>query len=482
MNRIALLLRICFLASLAACWTMVNVLPVATAADDAELTKQAAAAMRKAVQFFRDEVACEGGYLWRYSEDLSLREGEGEAKPTTVWVQPPGTPIVGLALLRAYEATGDQYYLDAAVETAHCLVRGQLRSGGWEYRIEFDPKDRKRYAYRTDLPGEKQRNTTTLDDDNTQSAIRFLMQLDLALKRKDPKIREAVDYALTKLLAAQYPNGAWPQRFDEPVRIGTSPTKRASYPETWSRTFPKEGYYGFYTFNDGAMFDVIELFFEAARLYGDERYREAARRGADFILLSQMPDPQPAWAQQYDLDMQPAWARKFEPPSITGGESQGAIRALLGAFRETGDRKYLEPIPAALAYLRASLLPDGKLARFYELKTNKPLYFTRDYVLTYDDSDMPTHYAFKVSSSLDSIEKLYERYAAGDVPKPTSDGDKPKPPSASNVRSVIEKLDAKGRWLEEGQMKTDPEGKKRQTISTRTFANNLRVLSDYLAQ
>ena len=52
-------------------------------------------------------------------------------------------------------------------------------------------------------------------------------------------------------------------------------------------------------------------------------------------------------------------------------------------------------MPPALAYLKKSLLPDGRLARFYELKTNKPLYFTKTYELTYDDSDMPTHYSFK---------------------------------------------------------------------------------------
>ncbi len=58
----------------------------------------------------------------------------------------------------------------------------------------------------------------------------------------------------------------------------------------------------------------------------------------------------------------------------------------------TKDRKYLQPIPGALAYLRASLLADGRLARYYELKTNRPLYMNRrgkTYTLTYDDSNFP---------------------------------------------------------------------------------------------
>ena len=55
-------------------------------------------------------------------------------------------------------------------------------------------------------------------------------------------------------------------------------------------------------------------------------------------------------------------------------------------YRETGQRKFLEPVPRALAYLNRSRLPDGKLARFYELRTNKPLFFTADYQLTFNIS------------------------------------------------------------------------------------------------
>ncbi len=67
--------------------------------------QEAARALRKAVEFFHSTVACQGGYLWRYSGDLALREGEGTAGPTMVWVQPPGTPTVGQACLDAYEST-----------------------------------------------------------------------------------------------------------------------------------------------------------------------------------------------------------------------------------------------------------------------------------------------------------------------------------------------------------------------------------------
>ena len=102
------------------------------------------------------------------------------------WLQPPGTPAVGEAYLAAYERTKERFLLEAAVETARALVKGQLHSGGWGEFMEFDPQQRKLYAYRVDgPPGPRARNTTTLDDDKTQSAVRFMMHADRALGFKD---------------------------------------------------------------------------------------------------------------------------------------------------------------------------------------------------------------------------------------------------------------------------------------------------------
>jgi len=464
------------------------VLPVAADASEPELRDQAADALRRACQFFRNRVATEGGYLWRYSEDLATREGEGKASDTTVWVQPPGTPSVGVALLRAYEATGDAYYLDAARQAGYCLVRGQLRSGGWDYRIEFDPDRRQRYAYRTDpgSDGDGRRNTSTLDDDTTQAALRLLMRLDKVLQFQDAKIHEAAQYALARLLQAQYPIGAWPQRFDRPPDAERFPPKRASYPESWSQTYPGRSYSHDYTFNDNAIADVIDVMFEAGRTYGQEEYRAAAERAGGFILLAQMPEPQPAWAQQYDAEMHPAWARKFEPPAVTGGESQGVMRTLMQIYRETGDRKYLEPIPRAIAYFRRCGLPDGQLARFYELKTNRPLYFTKDYELTYSDADMPTHYAFKVGNGIERIEREYQRLLSLDPSRLRTEPAEPprqaSPGQIAAARAVIAALDDRGRWVEEGRLKYHgPDDPTRRVIDCRTFIANVAVLSNYLA-
>ena len=449
-------------------------------------------ALLRAAKFFREEVASQGTYLWQYSADLSKREGEGKAAKTQGWVQPPGTPSIGMAYLNAWEATTNRYFLEAARETALGLLRGQLQSGGWAHMIELDPELRGKFAYRGEEKKKRARNVTTFDDDSTQSALRFLMRLDKALNLEDAHIHEAVQSALQSILKAQYPNGAWPQGYDEFPDSDKFPVKKASYPESWTREWPgSQQYWMRYTLNDNSLATMVDTLLEAARHYtglADETFaqlaidcRKAAERSGDFLILAQMPDPQPAWAQQYNFDMQPTWARKFEPPAITGGESQGALRTLLDLYRATGNEKFLGPVPKALDWLKKSRLPDGRLARFYELRTNRPLYFTRDYRLTYDDSDMPTHYAFKTGDRSDSIAAEYERLRKLDkagLQKPES---APKPPSVTEVNRILAALDERGRWVESGRLRYHgPSDDTREVIRSSTFAGNMNALGAYL--
>ncbi len=443
---------------------------------------QARQALRRAVRFFRREVAVGGGYLWRYRADLSRGEGERPAPRTMVWVQPPGTPAVGAALLDAYRLCGEPGCLAGAREAAHALVRGQLHSGGWDYRIEFDPQRRKQYAYRDAPPGPGSQNTTTLDDDTTQSALRYLMRVDDQLDHQDSGIHGAARYALERLLQAQYPNGAWPQRFSEPPDPGRFPVQRATYPETWPREYPDRPYYSYYTLNDNTLSDMICTFLEAAAVYDSDDYRKAAERGGDFVLLAQMPAPQPAWAQQYDRHMHPAWARKFEPPAITGSESQRVVRTLLLLFEATGNQKYLEPIPAALDYLEASRLPDGRLARFYELGTNRPLFFTKDYKLTYEPDDVPGHYGFFAACRTKALRRSFERAQSGRRAAGNAPSNRQEKPLANRAARIIASLDERGAWTEPGRLREDPSSDAdSQIIDCKTFAHNVRSLAQYIA-
>ncbi|MHC4705085.1 MAG: pectate lyase, partial [Planctomycetota bacterium] len=108
-------------------------------------------ALRKATEFFVEKVANEGGCHATYSADLGYgRSGKGGAGPTQISATGGTTPLVGLAFLEVWEATGDRYYLEAARSAAHAMVKGQMCSGGWDYTTELDPAKRRKYRYRID--------------------------------------------------------------------------------------------------------------------------------------------------------------------------------------------------------------------------------------------------------------------------------------------------------------------------------------------
>jgi hypothetical protein len=107
-------------------------------------------ALRKAVEFYWKKVSTQGGYHYYYAEDLSYGRSEHGEGPTQIEAQREATPMVGLACLRAWEATGDRFYLDAARAATEALILGQHCSGGWDYIVEFDPEKRKQYPYRAD--------------------------------------------------------------------------------------------------------------------------------------------------------------------------------------------------------------------------------------------------------------------------------------------------------------------------------------------
>lgn len=433
--------------------------------------------MRKAATFYREQVALYGGYVYYYSRDLSLRWGEGTATPTQIWVQPPGTPAVGMAFLKAYEATKDRYYLEAAHEAAGALIYGQLQSGGWTHSIEFDPQSTHAGRYRNGKG--HGRDFTSLDDGVTQTALRFLMQLDRALEFKNPEIHEAVVYAKAALLKAQFANGGFPQGWAGPVQ--EHPVVKASFPTyEWRTENRLKNYWDLPTLNDGVCGHVASTLIDAWQIYHDESCRAALARLGDFLILAQMPEPQPAWAQQYHHEMHPAWARKFEPPAIASRESQDAIQTLLRIYEATGDKKYLAPIPPALAYLKRSLLPNGQLSRYYELQTNKPLYLTHDYQLTYDDSDLPDHYGWKIDSRIAKLESALAKV------KPSIPVTKPKARTEDQIRTIMTNLDAEGRWTStySGQgLVGQPKFKKGDPfIASEVFIKNIEALADFLSQ
>ena len=464
--------------ALTACVFVASSIVGLAAEPDRKLAEEARGAIGRAVEYFHSRVAVHGGYVYYVSLDGRTRLGEGVASPDQIWVQPPGTPAVGLAFLKAYRATGDEKILQAARDAGTALIYGQLKSGGWRNAVDFDPEGKLAAAYRNGKGKNKGQNTSTLDDGSTQTALLFLMRLDETLGFKDSAVHQAAQLGLDSLLAAQFPNGAFPQVWTGPA--SDQPVKKASYPEyDWRTENRIKEYWNLYTLNDQLAGDVTETLLAAHEIYKDERPLAAVRRLGDFLILAQMPDPQPAWAQQYNYDMHPCWARKFEPPAVTANESQDVIETLMVISEKTGDRKYLAPIPRALAYLKKSLLPDGQLARFYELKTNKPLYMNTKYELTFDDGDVPTHYGWKGKSRLAAIEKRNAELEAGKTIAPARRNVKP-----DEARKIIDALDSEGRWLTTydgermtGQPKFRP-GEK--FVASETFNKNIERLADFV--
>lgn len=450
-----------------------------------EVTK----ALARAAKYFHENVARHGGYSYYVDVDLKQRWGEGRFDNDTIIVQPPGTPNVGMAYLQAYSNSRSPYLLEFAKSAGHALVAGQLESGGWTQVIHFAKPDPSQKVvqrlgnYRHPNKGQPvgDWNGSSLDDNQTQAALIFLMKLEFALRQSDPAIHEAAVFGLAQLCKAQFANGGFPQVWTKPAPAaleGALP-QQANYPDENWRTAKVKNYWDFPTLNDGLAGTVCDVLLTAHETYSDEASIAALRKLGDFLLLAQMPEPQPAWCQQYNDRMQPMWARKFEPPAITGSESQDALETLLKIAQHTKDKRYLVPIPRAIAYLRKCELPDGKLARFYELKTNKPLYMDSKYQLTYDDSDVPSHYGWKVASRLDKIERAYKAF---DEPAES----KPKKLDPAKVRQILNDLDSEGRWVStyHGEKLTGQpkfaEGQ--QYLSSAVFAMNIEVLSAYLKQ
>ena len=465
--------------------------PLRADSEQSPSPKEVRKALRKAAEFYVTKVANQGGCHGTYSEDLSYgRSGKGGAGPTQISTTGGTTPLVGLAFLKVWEATGDRYYLEAARAAAGAMVKGQMCTGGWDYTIELDPAKRKNYRYRADVDCRNQasdtrRNMTNLDNNTTQSGLRMMMRIDRALNFQDKDIHEATLYALDSLLRAQYPNGAWPQRYEKFHAPRLFPVKPANYPDSWSRKWPGYIFYSHYTFNDDCIVNMIDVMLEAAGIYKEPRYKASAEKAGDFIILAQMPDPQPAWAQQYDAQMHPAWARSCEPPAITGRESISVMRGLILLYCETGRKKYLEPIPRAVDYLkRSAWIRDGRrvIARFYELKTNRPLYITKGtriygprskghiskktslpfdgYEVTYSDKSVINHYSLIVGAeSLESIDAEHRRVLKADpatLRRPDKLRDPTPPQSAAQlsekVRVVISSMDDRGAWVQQGSI------------------------------
>jgi hypothetical protein len=334
------------------------------------------AAMKKATAFMTDKVAVGGGYVWQVLPDFSRRWGELEAKPTMIWVQPPGTATVGHLYLDAYHATGDEQFYAAAKAAADALVAGQHPRGGWNYVIDTAGEESLKDWY-AKIGGNAWRleefqryyGNATFDDAGTAEASQLLLRV--YLEKRERKYRAPLDKAIQFVLDAQYANGGWPQRFPFVENGGLH---------------GHADYTPYITFNDDVAGENIEFLLYAHQALGsnDARLVDAIERGMDIYVKTQQPMPQPAWGLQHFPDtLKPAPARTIEPQAFATHTTATNIRSMIGFYKLTGDRKFLERLPEALDWLDQVKTPQNLIApgrthpTFILEGSNTPVYIHR---------------------------------------------------------------------------------------------------------
>lgn len=383
------------------------------------LMKKAIDAIERGAEYFHS-LNIHGGYVYNYLLDKSRKWGETEYFDATIEVQPPGTPAVGVSFIIAYKATGNIKFLTYAEKAAKALLYGQNKHGGWDHTITFGKG--------------KISVDVSFDDNQTQSAIRFLMMIDQY--SDDPEIESGVINALRLMLKSQQEKGAWPHYY------------------------PAQGnYHDYATFNDGGINSCIEVMMDAYKYYKKNEYLHSIEKAGRYIYISQLPPPQPGWAQQYNEFLQPVWARTFEPPSVCPLVTIRNINSLLDIFLLTKDDFYLEPIPDAIRWMKESRLPNGKWARFIEIGTNNALYYDRGRIRVNSLEELSVErrltygYQQDLVSAFDSTENRYmqiknlgsKKYKEKITEYLSSDQYMNE--LKNDVVNIIAEQDSQGRWI-----------------------------------
>jgi PelA/Pel-15E family pectate lyase len=326
----------------------------------------AAASMLRAARFMAETVAHRGGYVWAYLPDFSRCWGELEAKRSMLWVQPPGTPSMGHALLDAFHATGDEFYYEAAEQVAQALIAAQRPSGGWNYVYDLAGRASLDEWYATVARNawrleefHLHPDNSTFDDACTAVAGQFMLRM--AIERGNAAYHAAFARVVELILVSQYPNGGWPQRY--PLQ---------------------PDYTRWLTFNDDVIGQNIKLLVMASVALGDAGLARRARAAFDCMLELQLPRPQAGWGLQHSLDGKPASARSFEPLALATHTTATNVEQLLSFYELSRDPRYLQRVPEALDWLDQVRFPDDLARRlggthptFVELATNDALYVHR---------------------------------------------------------------------------------------------------------
>lgn len=287
------------------------------------------------------------------------------------------------------------YAKPEARRVADNIVSFQTPAGGWGKNVDRDGPARvkgQHYVPVEHLPAnartgddESWSYVGTIDNNATTSELRFLARVQAAVPGAEgDKYRESFLKGVRYLLNAQFPNGGWPQ------------------------IYPLQGgYHDALTFNDDALSSVVTVLADVARRQGDYAFvsealgaeaKIACNKAIQLILKTQVivDGKRTIWGQQHDaLTLAPAGARNFEPAALSSDESADLLILLM---KQAGRSPSVEAaINDGAAWLKAHAVhgfvfeagSDGRKlrpkpgagplwARYYDIRTGKPIFGDRD--------------------------------------------------------------------------------------------------------
>jgi PelA/Pel-15E family pectate lyase len=329
--------------------------------------------------------------------DQAALQREMHSRGLTNSTVPPSSRGVGSMPLGRSAAW---YGMQAGLRVADIIVSFQTPSGGWSKNLDladhpraagegFAPDNSSRFVAASDndaMQADRWSYVGTIDNSATTTELRFLARVITALPEKQrAQYRASFERGIEYLLAAQNPNGGWPQ--------------------VWPL---QGGYHDAITFNDGAMLNVLSLLSDLSAGRGDFSFTSAelrsrasasAQRGLKCILDSQIVagGSRTVWCQQHDaLTLLPTSARNYEMPALCSGESAGIVAFLMQ--QPSPDSNTVVAVKAAVAWFEQTQIRDvefrkvdkqGRLlvpahgkgplwARYYEIGSNRPIFGERD--------------------------------------------------------------------------------------------------------
>jgi PelA/Pel-15E family pectate lyase len=372
-------------------------------------------------------------YLERSTRQLAVDRAflQAERKEHAV-KKPVIPPMTSNAEGIALDKPADWYGRAGARRIADIIVSFQTPAGGWSKNLDmtrsarvpgesFAPDNRSRWLSNGDYDTPHDTNWNyvgTFDNDATTTQLRFLAKVIAATGTNNAPYRAAFQRGLDYILAAQYPNGGWPQ--------------------IWPL---QGGYHDAITYNDDAMLHVLELLRDAAGgqnefafVSAGERARATAsmKRGIDCVLATQIVvnGRRTVWCQQYDpLALQPASARNYEMPAQASSESTAILLFLMQL--PNPDSNVVAAVHAAAAWFEQTQIQNaafrevrgrGRLlvsapgsgplwARYYEIGTDRPIFGDRDRTIHDDVNEISLERRNGYGWYRDTPKRLMGQYA-----------------------------------------------------------------------